>query len=235
MGGSTFDKTNRLDQNKFDEISEFITVCNNYVLPFRLQNKNSHGDFDIIVSDTDPFIELFKNSTQEIKRILLFKEKFNDMYSDHILTTDLYQIDLLKCWSAESLEITRAYSSYSFANIFLKRMTDIVSMNLKFSFLGIICSSNKFVIPNDVKIIQIDSRTKLIIDCEYVFGLLDLDYSIFVTGFKNEIKLLEFFEKSKYYNQIKFRNCSKFRHDYNRLKPFKNLVDLGLIKVENFP
>ena len=177
MGGNTFDNTNKLNQQTFNEIAKFIERCTNYLLPFRLQNKKSHGDFDIIVCDTMPFVKLFENSTQEIKRILLFKERFNNMYSDHILTNEFYQIDLLKCWNVESLEITRAYSSYSFANIFLRRLTDIISTNLKFSFLGIMCSSNKFKIPNGVKFIQIEPKTKLIIDCEYVFKLVDLDYS----------------------------------------------------------
>lgn len=233
MGGNTFDNTNRLNQTEFNDICEIIKECDNYLLPFRLQNKNSHGDFDIIVSHTQPFIKLFETLTTELKTIPIFEQRF-DLYSQHILTCNNIQIDLLKCWNTESLEITRAYLSYSFANIFLKRLTDIVSRNLKFSFLGMMRFSNKFIIPKDVSTIQIEPKTILIIDCEYVFGLLDLNYSEFKAGFKNEIKLLEFFEKSKYYSQIKFRNNSKFKHDYNRLKPFKNLVDLGLIKVNKF-
>jgi hypothetical protein len=62
---------------------------------------------------------------------------------------------------------------------------------------------------------------------------LDLNYTEYINGFDNEIQLLEYFSKSKYYKQIKFKNNSKFKHDYNRLKPFKNIVDGDLIEVEN--
>ncbi len=67
----------------------------------------------------------------------------------------------------------------------------IVSTNLQFSFLGVFCSSNKFVIPEGVKFIdKVEPKTRLIVDCEYIFGLMDLSYSEFIGGFKNEIKLL---------------------------------------------
>jgi hypothetical protein len=240
MGGNTFEETKRLNKDEYDNIIKLVEnsiLMENYdyLLPLRLENKVSHGDVDFIVSDTEKFIKLFEdlNLMKEIKIINLFEDRFG-LYSKHILTNELYQIDLLKSWNVESMEITRAYFSYSFANIFFKRLTDIVSRNLKFSFLGIMCSSDKYAIPSTVKCLRIEKRTRLIIDCDFIFELLDLDYLQFKAGFKNEIKLLEFFEKSKYYNQIKFKNNSKFKHDYSRLKPFKNLVDLGLIKVENF-
>ena len=111
---------------------------------------------------------------------------------------------------------------------------DIVDRNFKFSYLGVMCSSNKFIFPKETKFIQIDDRTRLIIDCEYVFSLMDLNYARFILGFENEIELLEYFKSSKYYSQIKFKFNRKFKHDYLRLKPFANLVDLGLVKVENF-
>lgn len=252
MGGNTFDNTKRLSQEEFDNMSNFIENSelkkdDDYLFPLRLQNKRSHGDFDIIVSDTKQFVKLFEDTgtIKETKIIKLFEERFN-LYSEHILTNELYQIDLLKSWSdfdetqllsasiSDAIKITRAYFSYSFANIFFKRLMTIVDRNLKFSYLGVMCSSNKHKIPEGTKYIRIDEKTRLIFDCEYVFNLLDLDYSMYKEGFKNEIKLLEYFEKSKYFNQIKFKNNSKFKHDYSRLKPYRNLVDLGLIKVENF-
>ena len=110
----------------------------------------------------------------------------------------------------------------------------IVDRNLKFSFLGVFCSSNKFIIPKDINHVRITKTERIIFDCDFIFNLLDLDYNEFTQGFKNEIKLLEYFEKSKYFTEIKFKNNSKFKHDYSRLKPFKNIIDLGLIKVENF-
>ena len=106
--------------------------------------------------------------------------------------------------------------------------------NLKFSYLGVLCSSNKFVIPDKVKYYKIDNSTRLIIDCNYIFSLLDLDYGQYKYGFDNEFELLNYFSKSKYFSQIKFKNNSGFRHDYLRLQPFANLVNLKLIQVENF-
>lgn len=141
---------------------------------------------------------------------------------------------MLKSWNQESMEITRAFFSYSFANIFLKRLMDLVDRNLKFSYLGVFCSSNKFDIPPNVKYIQIDNKTRLIIDCEYVFNLMDLNYSRFIEGFDDEIELLKYLQTSKYFTQVKFRLNSKLKHDYTRFKSFANLVDLALIHVENF-
>lgn len=247
MGGATFDKTNILDQEEYDNLTNFVKHTGlieniDYIFPFRLGNKNTYGDIDFILSDIDKFIQLFEtNETNEdnkykiieIKKIPLFEERFG-LYSQHLLTSQLYQIDLNKSWNQESMEITRAFFSYSFANIFLKRLMDLVDRNLKFSYLGVFCSSNKFAIPPNVKYIQIDDRTKLIIDCEYIFNLMDLDYSRYVAGFGDEMELLKYFQISKYFTQVKFKFNSKFKRDYTRLKPFANLVDLGLIEVENF-
>lgn len=250
MGGATFDKTNILDQEEYNHLVNYIKQSGlvenvDYIFPFRLGNKNTYGDVDFILSDTDKFIQLFKaneeNKTDktdkykiiESKKIPLFEERFG-LYSQHLLTSQLYQIDLLKSWSQESMEITRAFFSYSLANIFLKRLMDLVDRNLKFSYLGVFCSSNKFVIPQNVKYIKIDDRTRLVVDCEYVFNLMDLDYSRYIAGFGDETELLKYFQTSKYFTQVKFKFNSKFKHDYSRLKPFANLVDLDLVVVENF-
>jgi hypothetical protein len=97
------------------------------------------------------------------------------------------------------------------------------------------CSSNKIIIPEN-KFIQIDNGTRLIADCEYVFRLMDLNYTRYTQGFNDEIELLEYFKTSKYNLQLTKYNLqlTKFKHDYSRLKPFANLVDLGLVEVENF-
>lgn len=245
MGGKTFDLTKNLEQNEYDKIIQYIKNLSlieeiDYMVPFRLGNKISYGDMDFILSDTEKFINLFDNGLDlgykivDTKTIPLFEKKFEkkfDLYSKHILTSELYQIDLLKSWNQESMEITRAFFSYSFANVFLKRLVDMVDRNLTLSYLGVMCSSNKYVIPLDVKFIQIDSRTRLIIDPKYLFDIIDLDYLTYTKGFANEIELLEYLKKSKYFSQIKFNSNSKFKHDYSRLKPFANLVDMGLIKI----
>lgn len=245
MGGKVFNNVELLDNQKYNEIIDFIKKIGlieniDYVLPFRLSNKNIYNDIDIILADSDKFIKLFNTATNnisnykiiDIKHIHLF-ERFN-YYSSHLLTIEKYQIDLLRSYNKESIEITRAFYSYSFANIFLKKFVDLIHRNLKLSFLGILCSSNKFKIPSNVKFIQIDNSTRLIIDCEYIFNLIDLDYSRYKEGFINEQELLEYFKSSKYFTQIKFKNNSSFKHDYSRLKPFSNLVDNGNIYIENY-
>lgn len=93
------------------------------------------------------------------------------------------------------------------------------------------CSSNKYIIPENVKFVKIDHNIRLIIDSKYLFMLIDLDYDRFINGFRDE--LLDYFKESKYYKNIKFKNNSKFAHDYKRLTPFKNIVDKGLIFLEN--
>ncbi len=240
MGGLTFENTIKFNKEIYEEIYNNINNMGqiesvDYMIPLRLENKKTFGDFDLITYDIEKIIEKFSSQymIKEIKKIPLFEERFG-MYSKHILTENLYQIDILGSWNQESMEITRAFFSYSFANIFLKRLTNLVDRNLKFSYLGLMCSSNKFAIPPETRFIQIDNKTKLIIDCDYVFGLLDLDYNRYKLGFKDEFELLEYFSRSRYFSQIKFSSNSKFKHDYSRLKPFANLVDLGLIKVENF-
>ena len=239
MGGQTFVETKRLEETEYNiminEINNLGMLENiDFMYPFRLGNKKTHGDIDIILHDDNNFINIFgkKNKINEIKTIPLFEERFG-LYSKHILTNDLVQIDLLKSYSMESIEITRAYYSYSFANIFLKRLTNIIDRNLKFSYLGVLCSSNKFIIPDKVKYCQIDNNTRLIVDCDYIFSLLDLDYNLYKIGFDDEFELLEYFSQSKYFSQIKFKNNSGFKHDYLRLKPFANLINLKLIQVEN--
>ena len=243
MGGLTFEKTVRLNKIEYDKLTNYIASILheknlNYLIPFRLANKDTYGDIDIILYDVDKFIDLFDKSSNneykilKIKTIPLFEKRFNQ-FSKHILTSEFYQIDLLKSWNSESIEITRAYYSYSFANIFFKRIINIVDRNLSFSYLGVLCTSNKYIIPLDVKFKKIDNNTRLIIDCKYIFGLMDLDYDEFINGFENEIELLEYLKKSKFFLQVKFKLNSKFIHDYQRLKPFANLVDLGLITMDN--
>lgn len=244
MGGNVFEKTNRLSNDDYNNITNLILNSNlqeeiDYLFLFRLGNKfgsNSHGDYDLIVSDTKKFVKLFNDNdlVLETQIIDLYDDKI-DIYSEHILTKNLHQIDLLKSLIPKSIEITRIFYSYSFANIFIKKLILIVSKHLKYDFkfstLGIFCYSRKFVIPEGIDYINMDNKSRLIIDCNFLFEILDLNYLVFKEGFKNEIKLLEFFEKSKYYTEIKFKNNSKFRRECSRLKPFKNIFDLGLIKI----
>lgn len=167
MGGNTFENTSELSIEEYESFKNIINHLElvenkDYFLPFRLLNKNTFGDFDIIISEPDKFIDIYKknNIIKELKIIPLFEERFN-LYSKHILTDKNNQIDLLKSWNETSMEITCAYYSYSFANIFLKRLATIANRNLKFSFLGLFCSSNKFLIPDGVNYIKIDNKTRL--------------------------------------------------------------------------
>lgn len=235
MGGQTFENTKRLEKNEYDGIIIKLEKTElKFLCPFRLGNKLDYGDVDLIVSEPDKFVNYFQlqNNIHEIKTIPLF-ERFN-LYSKHILTNTQNQIDLLISWNSSSMEIIRAFYSYSFANIFLKKLANIVDRNLKFAYLGLYCSSKKFVIPNGIQWFQMDSNTKLITDCKYVFELLDLDYDIYKNGFSDEFELLDYFSKSKYFAQCNFKFNSGFKHDYTRLKPFANLVNSGKIIVEGF-
>ena len=48
-------------------------------MPYRLKNKSTHNDIDIIISDTDTFIEKYKliDEIKDIKIIPLFEERFS--------------------------------------------------------------------------------------------------------------------------------------------------------------
>ena len=64
MGGNTFDKTKRLQEdeylNNINNISNLNMVENvDFMYPFRLGNKKTHGDIDIILYDDDKFINLY--------------------------------------------------------------------------------------------------------------------------------------------------------------------------------
>lgn len=241
MGGETFDNTNFLTLDEYTELLELLktNISVNYLLPFRLKNKDNYSDVDFIVFEEDELINQIKNvvNITDTKIIPLFNKTFN-LYSKHLLINlnnfnkSNIQIDLLKPWNENGLKFTQAYFSYSFANIFFSKIIDIVDRNLTLSYLGVICSSNKIVIPDYVIFVQANENTRIILDTEYIFYLMDLNYNVFIDGFENEFELLEYFKTSKYYLQIKFSNNSKFRHNVKRLEPFKNLHDNKLL---NFP
>lgn len=90
MGGNTFDLTVNFTINDYKNFSELIKknfIENvDYFLPLRLDNKNSYGDYDLIVNDTEKFIKLFNSldMIKDIKIVYLFEAKYN-MYSKHIL------------------------------------------------------------------------------------------------------------------------------------------------------
>lgn len=232
MGGHTFETTRRLSNEEYSLFIQSIKDLGciegvDFIQPFRLKNKTSHGDIDLIVHDPDIIISKMSN-IKEIKTIPLFEEKYN-LYSKHVLTHDNIQIDFLVSWNIESMEITRAFFSYSCFNIFLKRMATFFDRNAKLSYLGLFISDRTMVIETDF--IQLDENTRLVIDCNYIFLKLGLDYNIFLNGFNDEVDLLEFLSSSSLYSLVKFRNNSKFKHDYKRLDSFRRLVDEGLIVV----
>ena len=236
MGGQTFDNTTSLSVENYvaflKKIEDKITV--NYLTPIRLSNKPSYSDIDFIVFDEESLINDIKTvvTIKEQKIIPLFGKSFNQ-YSKHILTDDNIQIDLLKPWNENSLEITRAYYSYSFANIFFTKIIDLIDANLTLSYLGIICSSNKIKIPENVEFVQLDNSTRIILDVRYLFELMDLNYERFLTGFADEFEFLNYLKTSKYYSQIEFRKNSKFGHNIKRLQPFRNLYENGLLNMKS--
>lgn len=236
MGGDVFDNTISFSTNDyffFINLLKKSTLKENidYLFPLRLNNKNYFNDLDLIVHNTDTFIDFFNNENlvKDINIINILK--IYNLYSKHILTKTLHQIDLLKSWNnnPKSLKITQIFYSYSIANIFLKKLVNIFNNNLKLSHIGILCFSNKFLIPDSVSFINININTRLIIDPEYLFDIINLDYNTFLKGFNNEFELFNFFQKSKYFYLIKFKYDSSFKRNYNRLKPFKNLVNYRFI------
>lgn len=235
MGGNTFETTKRLTN---EEYTLFINRLkdlgfiegSDFLIPFRLGNKISHSDVDLIVHDAD-FIISKLTDVKEITIVPLFEERFN-LFSKHILLNNLTQIDFLVAWKSDSLEITRAFFSYSIANIFLKRMITFVNRNTKFSYLGLFISDRTFKVNESIEVTEISHNIRLVTDCNYIFNLLDLSYSRFIEGFNSEVQLLEYLSTSKYYNLVEFKNNSKFKHDFKRLEPFRTVVELGLIKIK---
>lgn len=249
MGGETFDNTTTLSLEEYNSVMNKLepNIKAKYFLPFRLKNKTSFSDLDFIVYEENQLIEQIQLKNNNViitdtKIIPLFGNTFNNLYSKHLLVSvgnlKNIQVDLLRPWCEDSLEFTRAYFSYSCANIFFSKIIDILDRNLTLSYLGVICSSNKINIPNDVKHVRIvdtnnnNSTTRIIFDTKYIFKLMDLDYDIFVNGFDDEFMLLEYLKTSKYYEQIQFSNNSKFRHNIKRLETFKNLVDNNLLNLK---
>ena len=236
MGGNTFEETKRLTNEEYSIFIERLRSLGfiegiDFLIPFRLGNKESHSDIDLIVHDADNIISKLED-VKEIKTISLFEERFG-LYSKHILLDNLTQIDFLISWNSKSLEITRAFFSYSIANIFLKRMITFVDRNAKLSYLGLFISDRNFRLDglSEESIITIDNNSRLVIDCNFIFNLLDLNYIRYTEGFNDESELLTYLSTSKYYHLVEFKNNSKFKHDFKRLEPFRRCIELGLITV----
>lgn len=229
MGGNTFDQTKSLNKEEYELFIKTLNFC--FLIPYRLKNKNNYSDIDLIVSETEEITNDI-NSIINIKDSKIIElDKDLNMYSKHLLTEDNIQIDLLRSYNDESMEITRVFFSYGFANIFLKKFISLVHRNMKLSYLGVMLNNNKFKLPNDVKFIQLSSSLRLIIDPVYIFNLIDLDYDRYLLGFNDEFELLEYFKTSKLYELITFNRASKFNHDYKRIESFRNLVDNNLINI----
>lgn len=240
MGGETFTSTTKLTKTQYDEwlekfmLNDKLKINIDYMLPYRLGNKTSYSDIDIILFDENKIIEEISktNKIKETKTIKLFDNRF-ECHSVHLLTEENIQIDLLKSWSSniESMNFTRIYYSYSCANIFFKKLVSVANINYWLSHLGLMCYNNKQEITDDLNIIQIDSTTRLLINVDMLFEMIDLDKKRFTEGFVDEYELLDYFKTSKYYNKISFIQNSKFRHNCKRLPSFNNLFINGLLNV----
>lgn len=233
MGGLTFENTRRISVDEYEnKIEEFKKSGVDFILPFRLKNKVTHGDIDLIVFENDGKKEDNQdekiNNIKERKTINLMEDRFN-LYSKHLLTNDNVQIDFLYAWNKSGIEFTRAFYSYSFFNIFLKRFGKILGRNIKINYLGMLVSDLTYKI--DTEFIKVDSNVRLITDVIYIFNLIDLDYERFTLGFQDEFELLEYLGTSKYFSEISFINNSKFKHDCKRLEPFRNLANSGKLNI----
>ena len=230
MGGKTFENTITLSSDEYSKLIKSITlpIKTIYLLPFRLGNKQTYSDIDFITPYPQAIIEEIMQiqNIVDTKTINLCKntQGFNtDQYSVHLLTNQNLQIDVLKSFNDNSLEITRAYYSYCFANVYFKQYINLAGRNYSLSHLGLICSSNKIIFPLNLNYKQINKTTRIVWDCCYIFNLMDLDYESFTKGFADEFELLKYLKTSKYYSETIFISNSKFNHDIKRLIPFKNL------------
>lgn len=238
MGGEVFDTTKSLTIDEYVEwINDFLKYTSlvegiDYLFLYRLRNKTKHSDIDFIVNDCEKFINDISRfiTIKESKKIVLSDEKINS-YSMHLLTDDNIQIDVLKSWTNESMEMTRIFYAYSCANVFLKKLVLGSSDSFALSHLGLICFNNKYTIPDHVKSIRLDTTTRLITDYNYLFELINLDYKIFIESFDDEYELLKFIKTSKYYDGVKFVVNSKFRHNCRRLASFNNLYTNDLLSI----
>jgi hypothetical protein len=225
MGGLTFPQTISISKEQYNN---WMKNYSQFLTPYRLSNKQIFHDIDFICFNESQLINQIKQTETIncIKTISLFEDRFQT-HSTHLLTSEFIQIDILIPYCENSKYITQAYFSYSFANIFLKKLVPLACPDFKLSYLGILCHNNQRQI--DVEHFRLDQNTRLIIDVEFLFQLIDLDYNIFKQGFQDEFELLHFLKTSKFYNLIKFNNNSKFKHDCKRLQGLQTLVDQDLI------
>lgn len=232
MGGNTFDETTSLSKDDYNStIDKLSHLESRFLLPYRLANKNNFSDIDLIVSETEDITDEISEILPVTETKIIPLDKDLEMYSKHLLTNEKIQIDLLRSYNSDSMEITRVFFSYGCANIFLKKFVSLIGRNFKLSYLGVMLNNNKFNIPNNVKYIRLNNTLRLIIDPEYIFSLIDLDYNRYKLGFNDEFELLEYFKTSRYYPLVIFNRASKFNHDYKRIESFRNLVDSKSVNI----
>lgn len=239
MGGKVFENTHSMSIDEYNGIINLIKERFkegvDFLLPFRLKTKTYYNDVDLIIHDSQKFIDGLSDITSDIVRIDLCKGEF---FSYHILTTNNIQIDLLVALNAEGMELFRAYHSYSCSGVFFKRLVsgdneinnkkNSSTYPFKLGYNGIIVTNRK--IHLDTKTYKTNEHI-LILDINFLFEIMNLNYDRFIEGFNDEFELLEYLKTSKHWYRVYFINNSSYRRDYQRLSTFKNLCDSGFLNI----
>jgi hypothetical protein len=247
MGGNSFDNCRRLSSDEYRVwLEQFeiatrnrLTETSDYMIPYRLGNKSSYGDIDLVVFDVEALSQVIQDNycVSDIRTVTL-DERYN-LHSRHIYTEDRVQIDLLIAMCQESMAFTRAYYSYGCANIFFDKIITAVSSivaghhgTFQLTYIGLKCTSNTFEVPDSVPTLRMDATTRLIYDPYYIFQLMDLNYDRYIANnFDDEFSLLDFFKESKYYVHVVFTSNSKFKRNCTRLESFRSLLEAGSLNM----
>lgn len=246
MGGKVFEnKTRSMSVDEYEQkialIRQRFVEGIDFLLPYRLGTKMSYNDIDLFVWNPEKFLELLNDITQEVEKIDLCDGEFS---SYHILTVDHIQIDLLVALNQEGMELMRCYHSYTCSGVFFKKFItcDNTEENCKMTSdkypykLGYngIQITNKNILNEltgrGIKTYKTQKRL-LIIDVQFLFELMGLDYLRFTQGFFNEFDLLDYLKTSSQWHKVYFINNSSYRRDYVRLPTFKRLCDANLLRI----
>ena len=236
MGGGVFSETTTLNfdrtvfYNTLELVKQDINSVSgvNYLLPFRLETKQTFNDIDIILHYLDIIKISAKLEKQFVhKKIFLGEKRFQEnkelkgMFSFHYIKNNI-QIDLLP---SIDLDFTRAYYSYNFSNVFFKKMVTISNSNCKLTSFGLFVSNEKMFKEINPKVFFKLNGGFLIPDLNLLFEMLDLNLEKFKLGFSDASVFLKYLRTSKLYPFVLFNNNSGFKHDISRLESFREISE----------
>jgi len=200
MGGKALKNINCIRTNKllYEEIksivlSKLLKICN-FIPILEIPEKDSFGDLDLLY-DSDINIKNIVNdlfSPKEISsngNVLSFSYKINEI--------DYFQIDLIK---VDNIEMAKFYFGYGEVGLILGRI--LKKNNLTFGHEGI------WVNYENEKIILYENPIEI---CKFI----GLNYTEWLSGFKNKKELFNWIIECKYFN-IDYFDIEKFNSDYKK-------------------